>query len=218
MPASAKSKRSDAGTIVVSGTGRVSVVPDIADVRVGVAVTKPKVDAARAEAAATMDAVLRAIDATGIARRDVRTSLLSIQPRFEYREGKPPKLTGYELTNVVEVTIRDLGKLGDVVDGALGAGATSLDGPTFRVADPAPADREARQRAMADARARADVLAGAGGLTIGGVSHIVEGVETRPPMPFAKYDRVMLAAETATPVEAGALDVTVTVTVTYRAR
>jgi uncharacterized protein YggE len=218
MPGSGKSKRGDAGTIVVSGTGRVSVVPDVADIRLGVAVTKPKVDAARAEAATTMDAILAALDAAGVARRDVRTTLLSIQPRFEYREGKPPKLTGYELTNLVEATIRDLGKLGDVVDGALGAGATNMDGPTFRVADPAPAEREARQRAMADARSRADVLAGAGGLAIEGVSDIVEGGAMPPPSPFVKADRMMLAAEAATPVEAGALDVVVTVTVTYRAR
>lgn len=218
MPGSGKSKRGDAGTIVVSGTGRVSVVPDIADIRLGVAVTKPKVDAARAEAATTMDAILAALDAAGVVRRDVRTTLLSIQPRFEYREGKPPKLTGYELTNLVEATIRDLGKLGDVVDGALGAGATSMDGLTFRVADPAPAEREARQRAMADARSRADVLAGAGGLTIEGVSDIVEGGAMPPPRPFGKADRMMLAAEAATPVEAGALDVVVTVSVTYRAR
>jgi uncharacterized protein YggE len=218
MPGSGKSKRGDAGTIVVSGTGRVSVVPDVADIRLGVAVTKPKVDAARAEAATTMDAILAALDAAGVARRDVRTTLLSIQPRFEYREGKPPKLTGYELTNLVEATIRDLGKLGDVVDGALGAGATNMDGPTFRVADPAPAEREARQRAMADARSRADVLAGAGGLAIEGVSDIVEGGAMPPPRPFGKADRMMLAAEAATPVEAGALDVVVTVTVTYRAR
>jgi uncharacterized protein len=218
MPGSGKSKRGDAGTIVVSGTGRVSVVPDVADIRLGVAVTKPKVDAARAEAATTMDAILAALDAAGVARRDVRTTLLSIQPRFEYREGKPPKLTGYELTNLVEATIRDLGKLGDVVDGALGAGATNMDGPTFRVADPAPAEREARQRAMADARSRADVLAGAGGLAIEGVSDIVEGGAMPPPSPFGKADRMMLAAEAATPVEAGALDVVVTVTVTYRAR
>jgi uncharacterized protein len=218
MPGSGKSKRGDAGTIVVSGTGRVSVVPDIAEVRLGVAVTKPKVDAARAEAATTMEAILAALDAAGVARRDVRTTLLSIQPRFEYREGKPPKLTGYELTNLVEATIRDLGKLGDVVDGALGAGATSMDGPTFRVADPAPAEREARQRAMADARSRAVVLADAGGLTIEGVSDIVEGGAMPPPRPFGKADRMMLAAEAATPVEAGALDVVVTVTVSYRAR
>jgi uncharacterized protein YggE len=71
---------------------------------------------------------------------------------------------------------------------------------------------------MADARARADVLANAGGLTIEGVADIVEGSAVRPPTPFAKAERMMLAADVATPIEAGALEVAVSVSVTYRAR
>jgi uncharacterized protein YggE len=165
-----------------------------------------------------MDAILAAIDGAGVSRRDVRTALLSIQPQYDYRDGRPPTLTGYALANVVGVTIRDLAKLGDVVDASLAAGATSMDGLAFRVADPAPAEREARQLAMADARARADVLANAGGLTIEGVTAIVEGGAVRPPTPYPKAERMMLAADIATPIEAGALEVAVSVSVTYRAR
>ena len=208
----------DSGTIVVPGTGRVSVVPDVADLRLGVAVARPKVDAARSEAARLMDAILAAVDGAGVARRDVRTTMLSIQPRYDYRDGRPPTLTGYELANVVEVTVRDLAKLGDVVDASLAAGATSMDGLTFRVADPAPVEREARRLAMADARSRAEVLAAEGGLAIEGVSDIVEGAASRPPMPFPKAERMLAAADAATPVEAGALEVAVSVTVTFRAR
>jgi uncharacterized protein len=218
MSDSPPSQSRDGGTIVVPGTGRVSVVPDVADLRLGVAVARPKVDAARSEAARLMDAILAAVDGAGVARRDVRTTLLSIQPRYDYREGRPPVLTGYELANVVEVTIRDLAKLGDVVDGALAAGATSMDGLTFRLADPAPPEREARRLAMADARSRADVLAGESGLQIEGVSSIVEGGPARPPIPFSKADRMMAVADAATPVEAGALEIAVSVTVTFRAR
>jgi hypothetical protein len=149
----------------------------------------------------------------------VRTALLSVQPRYDYRDGKAPILTGYELANAVEVTVRDLARLGDVVDGALAAGATSMDSLSFRVADPAPAEREARVLAMTEARARADVLAESAGLSIVGVSDIVEGMPVRPPMPFPKAGRMALAAaEAATPVEAGSLEVEVSVTVTYRAR
>lgn len=206
------------GTIVVSGTGRVSVTPDVADLRLGVGVARPTVEAARAAAATTMEAILGAIDAAGVPRRDVRTTLLSIQPRYDYRDGRPPTLTGYELANIVEVTIRDLERLGATVDGALQAGATSMDGLSFRLADPAPAERQARQLAMADARARADVLADAGGLEIVGVSDILEGQAPRPPMPFGKAERVAMAADVATPVEAGSLEVAVSVMVTFRAR
>ena len=94
-----------------------------------------------------------------------------------------------------------------------------MDSLSFRVADPAPAEREARVLAMAAARARADVLAEAAGLAIVGVSDIVEGGPTRPPTPFPKAERMMMAAaDVSTPVEAGSLEVAVSVTVTYRAR
>jgi uncharacterized protein len=207
------------GTVVVSGTGRVALEPDIAELRLGVAVSRPTVEAARSEAAKVMDAILAAVDGAGIARRDVRTALLSVQPRYDYRESRAPTLTGYELANVVEVTVRDLAKLGDIVDGTLAAGATSMDGLTFRVDDPGPAEAEARRQAMAAARARADVLADAAGLKIESVADIVEGTPARPPIPFPRAERMALtAADVSTPVEGGSLDVTVSVTVTYRAR
>jgi hypothetical protein len=93
-----------------------------------------------------------------------------------------------------------------------------MDGLAFRIAEPAPAEHEARQLAMADARARAEVLAAAGGLQIEGVTDIVEGGGGTPPMPYPKAERMMLAADAATPVEAGAQEVVVAVTVTFRAR
>ena len=100
------------GTIVVSGTGRVAVEPDVAELRLGVAIARPTVEAARAAAAEAMAAILAAVTGAGVARRDVRTTLLSVQPRYDYRDGKAPALTGYDLANVVEVTVRDLGALG----------------------------------------------------------------------------------------------------------
>ncbi len=148
MPDAPQLSDPDTGRIVVGGTGRVSVEPDVADLRLGVSVARPTVDTARAVAAETMDAILAAVAAAGVDRRDVRTTLLSVQPRYDYRENQPPVLTGYELANVVEVTVRDLARLGDVVDGTLRAGATSMDGLSFRVADPAP--RRARGAATRD--------------------------------------------------------------------
>ena len=210
---------SESGTIVVGGTGRVAVEPDIAELRLGVSVARPTVAAARAEAAATMAAILGAVTEAGVERRDVRTTLLSVQPRYDYRDNQPPTLIGYELANVVEVTVRDLTRLGDIVDLTLGAGATSMDGLSFRVADPAPAEREARMGAMHAARARADVLAEAASLTIVAVADVVEGESARPPTPRHQAERMMLAAaDTGTPVEGGSMEIAVSVTVTYRAR
>jgi uncharacterized protein YggE len=202
------------GTIVVSGTGRVAVEPDLAELRLGVAIGRPTVVQARADAADMMSAILAALDVAGIERRDVRTTLLSVQPRYDYRDGQSPTLTGYDLTNTVEATIRDLTALAAVVDGALGAGATSLDGLTFRVADPSAAERAARLAAMAVARSRAEVLAEAAGVALAGVLDVVEG--GAPPVgPWPKAERMMaLAADS--PVEAGTTEVAVTVTVTFR--
>jgi len=203
------------GTIVVSGTGRVAVQPDVADLRLGVAIARSTVAEARAAAAAAMTAILAAVETAGIARPDVRTTLLSVQPRYDYREAKPPTLAGYDLSNVVEVTVRDLSVLGAVVDGALSAGATSLDGLSFRLDDPAEAERVARTAAVTEARARAEVLASAAGITIAGVTAIVEGGPS-PIWPQPKAARMMDSAGSSTPVEAGTTEIAVTVTITFR--
>jgi uncharacterized protein YggE len=93
-----------------------------------------------------------------------------------------------------------------------------MDGLSFRIADPSAAEREARILAMAQARSRADVLAEAAGLTIESVAEVVEGAAGQPPGPRPKAERMLMAADVATPVEAGSLEVAVAVTVTYRAR
>lgn len=204
-----------AGTIVTTGTGRVAVEPDTAELRLGVGISRPTVGEARTAAAEAMSAILGAVAAAGVERRDVRTTILNVQPRYEYRDGRPPRLTGYDLANLVVVTVRDLSGLGGVIDGALGAGATSLDGLAFRLDDPSEAERAARTAAVAEARDRAGVLADAAGVTIGGVSDIVEAGAT-PIWPQPKMARAMLAADAATPIEAGTTEVSVTVTVTFR--
>ena len=205
----------DAGTIVVSGTGRVAVEPDVAALRLGVTVSRDSVAEARAEAARTMTAILEAVTAAGVAPRDIRTSLLSVQPHYDYRDGKPPTLVSYDLANVVEVTLRDIATVADVVDGSLRAGATSLDGLAFQVDDPTEPERIARIAAVGAARARADILAEAAGVKIAGVIDIVEGGPP-PAFPRAKAERMMLAADASTPVTAGTTDIAITVTITYR--
>ena len=203
------------GTIVVGGTGRVAVEPDVADLRLGVAIARPTVADARSAAAAAMTSILAAIEAAGVARRDTRTTLLSVQPRYDYRDGQAPALVGYDLANVVEVTVRDLATLGAVVDGALGAGATSLDGLAFRVEDPSAAEAAARTAAVAQARARAEVLAAAADVRLAGVSDIVEGGPP-PAWPMAKAARLTMAADASTPIEAGVTEIALMVTVTFR--
>lgn len=199
-------------TITVSGTGTVTITPDVADLRVGVVVQRPKVKDAQAAAATAMDAVIKALRAVGIAERDIATTTLSLQPVYDYPTNGSPRITGYELRNGVVATVRDLERLSDAVDGALAGGATTLDGVSFRVDDPSDPQAQARSEAMKDARAKADALAAAAGETIVGVASISEQASSTPwPVPYA----AARADEAATPILAGTSDVSVTVGVVY---
>jgi uncharacterized protein YggE len=201
-------------SISVTGTGRVTLSPDLADVQLGVMVQRPTVKAARDDAATAMTAVIVALKAAGIADADLTTSLLSLQPQYDYpNNGGTPHIVGYQFSNSVKVTVRHLDTLGDVIDGAIAAGATSLDGVTFRVADETKAEAQARTGAMSDAKARADALAAAAGVSINGIISIAETVSPTPyPMPYAALD----SAKLATPIQPGTNEVTVSVNVVYR--
>lgn len=202
-------------TISVSGTGRVVISPDVADLRLGVTVTAKTVKDARASAAASMTAVIASLKAIGIADRDLKTTILSLQPAYDYASGTtPPRVTGYTLSNAVAVTVRNLDVLGQAIDGALAAGATSMDGVTFRVADQAAAEKQAREAAMAEAKAKAAALAGAAGVSIAGVASIAETVA---PTPYPIYYGAAAGAakDAATPIQAGTSEVSITVSVVY---
>jgi uncharacterized protein YggE len=201
-------------TISVTGTGRVVLTPDTADVRIGVSVTAGTVKVARGRAAEAMTAVIASLRSAGIAEKDIQTATLSLQPTYDYSsQTTPPRVTGYNLTNVVAVTVRNLDVLGDAIDGAMAAGATSLDGVSFRVEDQAAAERQARQAAMAEAEAKAKTLADAAHVSISGVSSISESVA---PVSYPIYYGEMAGAkDVATPVLAGTTEVSVTVAVVY---
>ena len=146
-------------------------------------------------------------------RRDVRTSLVALHPVTEYRPDREPRVTGYQLTNSVNVTVRDIDATGSVVDGALAAGATSLDGLGFRVEDPSVAEAEARRppspmrgRGLRRWRPRR-VFAGSGRRDRRGWS----GSRARA----ARVCPQALATGADTPIEGGTQDVVVSVVVTF---
>lgn len=203
-------------TVSVTGTGRVLLSPDTAALRLGVTATAKTVKEARAAAAQSMTAVLASLKLLGIADRDIQTTILSLQPVYDWQNGtNPPRLTGYTLSNGIVITIRNLDKVGEAIDGALAAGATSLDSISFRVADQAAAERQARESAMAEAKAKAGVLAAAAGVSIIGVQSISE---TMAPVPYPIfYGEAAGAAlrDIATPVMPGTNEVSVTVAVVY---
>lgn len=179
-------------------------------------VTELTADAARSASAKALNGVIGRLKALGIRESDLRTSIVSVQPQYDYsQQSAPPRLVGYQFTNLVAATIRDIEKVGDAIDGALGAGATTIDRIDFRVANQSAAEAQAREDAVRDARAKADGLAAAGGVSIAGVAAIVEG--GGGPIPYPRpFERMALAAKDAgTPVEAGENEVSVSVTVTY---
>jgi len=197
-------------TVTVSGSGRATASPDVAEVRLGVAITRPTAGEAQAAAAAAMAAVLAALRAAGVSDPDLRTEGLSLQPVMDYRGDEGPHLRGYELRNGVVARIRDLRRLPQAIDGAIGAGATSLDGVRFEVADRAAAEAAAREAAVADALAKAAALARAAGAGLGSVLSIAEGGASRPmPFPVARGARLMAAEAAPTPVEAGSSEIVV---------
>lgn len=203
-------------TISVPGVGRVAVQPDLAGVRVGSLVVRPTAGAAREAAASAMTTVLEALAATGIAPRDVRTAFVGLDAVRDYSSGGEGRITGYQATNAVEATVRDVNAVGRAIDAALEAGATSLDGLHFRLADPSPVEDEARRLAIADARRRATTIAAEAGLELGPIVAVHEGPDgTGPgPRPYGAA-KVMEMAAADTPVEAGSQEVVVTVRVTF---
>lgn len=209
-------------TITVTATGRVQVAPDVADVRIGVTLQRPTATAARDAAASAMAKVIAALKAQGVADRDIQTGYLSLQPVYDYsKNGAAPTLNGYQISNSVTATVRDIGSVASVVDSAVGAGATTIDGITFRVDDPTKAEDLARTKAMTDARRRADALASAAGVSISGVAQVTESPSSTPPVFYqAASDAKGMAAPAAvpTPVQPGTTDVTLGVSVTYLIR
>jgi uncharacterized protein YggE len=204
-------------TISVSGTGRVILAPDTADLRLGVSVQRTTVKAARADAAKAMQAVIDALKKLGIADADIQTSSITLNPQYDYsNNGNQPRLIGYQFSNSLAVTVRKLDVLGDAIDNSLAAGATTLDSVQFRVDDETKAEAQARAAAMADAKAKATALASAAGVSIEGVSSISETVAPAPyPVFYGAAAGAAVDKAVATPVQAGTNEVTVSVAVVY---
>jgi len=198
-------------TLSVSGTGTVKVAPDVADVQLGVQVTRETAKAARDDAAVAMNAVIDALHSLGIADADIQTSYINVGPVYDYNSGQ--KITGYQVSNTVNVHVRDLSKLADVIDTTVAAGANTVNSVTFDVSNRSDLEQQARTAAVKDARAHADTLAAAAGVTISGVSSISE-TQMATPFPYAMAAGVA-ADSKSTPVMPGTSSVSLTVSVVY---
>ena len=207
-------------TVSVSGHGEVNVPPDTASVSIGIDVIQPTLAEAQAQATAQATAVIEALKAAGIADEDIQTAYFSVNILRDYSENADPtQITGFEIMNQLQVTVRDTDMLGALLDEAVTAGANSINGVTFYVDDQTAAASEARRLAVGDARTKAEELAVAAGLTLGPVISIAEGALSPlpPPLPSAA-DAGMAEAEAAVPMQPGSSAVAVDVSMTFELR
>ena len=205
------------GGITVIGTGEAVGTPDQAQVQVGVETFAETVEAATSENEATVQAIMAALDEMGIAPEDIQTVNFSLWPEQRYGENGPEGVVGYRVMNQVNVTIKDINKVGEVLAGVTEAGANSIHGVYFTVADPAGLEAEARAAAIANAEERAASLAELSNVELGEVVVITEVIGQ--PQPFYGMGGGFDMAESAVPsVSPGQLTYTAQVQVTYAIR
>ena len=189
------------GTLLsVSASADATRVPDVATISTGVVTQAADANAAMRANAQQMDKVREAIKAAGIADRDVQTSGINLHPQYRYAENQPPTITGYQATNTVNVKVRDLTKLGKVLDAFVASGANQVNGPSFEIDKPDEAYAEARVSALRKAQAQARTYADALGLQVRRIVSISEGGASLPrPMPMvrAMASDAMMAKETS---------------------
>ncbi|MUM19549.1 SIMPL domain-containing protein [Mycobacterium sp. CBMA271] len=205
--------------VTVVGKGEVKGAPDVLRADVGVSVTAKDVSGALSQASEKAQAVIDAVVGAGVAREDVQTNELSIQPEQTYPPGGAPRITGYNATNSVRINVRDLKKASEVLDKAVQAGgeAARLSGVTFDLDNDADLVKGARERAFNDAKSRAEQYAGLSGSKLGEVLRIDESHgSVPPPAPMMSKRAPMPAdAQFAPPLEPGQQTVSFQVSVIW---
>lgn len=198
--------------ISVTGTGTVEAAPDIATLSIGVTTQGATAAEALGANSAATEAVIARLAAAGIEPRDLQTSNLSLNPNWTGYDVSNPTISGYVAANLLTVRVRQLDTLGAVLDAAVTDGANTLNGLTFGLADPEPVLNEARKEAVADARAKAALLAEAAGVTLGKLVSISEGAAPGDPVPMFRAE----ASAAPVPLAGGELGLSASVTLHYQ--
>ncbi len=219
-------------TVAVTGRGTASAQPDMAAFVAGVEVVADDLAAAQAEATQRMTAVLDTLRAAGLPDEAIQTVGFRVEVVSEGEQPPPPEVApegvepavavvatpgppaiqGFRIVNEVRVEVADLDRLGALLDEVLAAGANTVFGIELTVEDPGLAQRQARTRAVEDARAAAEDLAAAAGLQLGDVVSIVADDASQPPQPMLAEAQV---ADSAVPIAPGQTEISVIVRVTY---
>lgn len=222
LPSPVHASEKAVSRINVTGEGKVFLAPDIATLQLGVMAEGKTAREALTKNNTQMRDVIDAMKAAGIDPKDLQTSNFSIQPKYVYHrpknneEQKPPRIVGYTVSNNLTVIIRDLAKVGEILDQSVSLGINSGGHISFGNDDPSAAIKEARAAAMKDAIDRAETLLGAAGASLGKIIEINESFQRPRPVPLAK-GRMMADAAMAesVPIEGGENAYSVNVSVSW---
>ena len=202
--------------IQVVGEGRATAAPDMARISLGVSHQAKTAGEAMDAMSAGTGAVLGRLGTEGINQADIQTGQLMLEPAYNYNtpDGNP-EMVGFIATQMLDVKVREIAVLGEVLDAVVENGANRVNGVSFDVADPQAATDDARRDAVADARARAELYADAAGVGLGDLVSISESTVYAPPMPMYDARGGEAAQAASVPIAPGQLSLTTTVTVTY---
>lgn len=209
-------------TVTVRGTGTALSAPDEARLVFTTFAENADPKAAMTAAGRSGEAIVAALRKAGLDEKDMRTTGVTLQPRYAYREGSAPRVTGYRADIAVQATVRDMDKLADVISAGTSAGALEIQGPSFELSEDNPLRFEALRTAVSDAKARGEAMAEAGGRKLGAVVRMSDSsVRTQPLPDYA--DAKMAVGEMAAAVPAGAilpgqLEMTAEVVIEYSLR
>lgn len=203
--------------MIVQGTGQVSLNPDIATVSVGVVVEAETAEAALAGNTEQMTAVFAALGAAGIDSTDIRTTEISLSPKWHHPgsgQDRTPRIVGFVAANTVEIRVRALEGLGGVLDTVVRSGANRVNAIRFGLDDPVEAQDTARERAVKDAIRKAGLYAAAAGVPLGRVLEISE-IGAAHPGPRPMFEASMVRDTAAVPVAGGELTISAQVSIRF---
>jgi uncharacterized protein len=201
-------------SITVVGSGKVSATPDQGQINVGVVTQRQAAVDAMSENSVAVRKIFQSLADLGIPGKDIQTNNLTLTPVYARRDQPrdPPKIIGYEVSNQVRITVRELARMGNVLDSVVREGANHLNGVSFAVADADQFLDKARKQAVQDARRKAEIYAGTAGVGLGSVLAVQE---VQPHLPRPQQFRLAQAAESV-PIAPGQLEFAVNITVIYR--
>jgi uncharacterized protein len=206
-------------SITVTGEGHAFARPDQVHITMGVVSESKTAAVALSNNNTKMDALIKTLSGKGIADKDILTSNFSVNPQYRYDNvggQQRSTLIGYQVSNDVQVKIRNLSSLGDILDAVVTSGANNVNGINFSLAEPAPVLDQARIKAMTDAKRKAEIYANAAGVKIGRVLYITESSGMiQPPRPMGIKMRAYAPQEASVPIATGEQESSASITVVY---